>query len=195
MCVGAEPADDFVNVIQADEKTFSPANEDNVIRLRHVAGSHDAIDRVIQLVKRLSRPPSGILDRYTGDAGLNAPAHILGHASGIMGVCILEVRIHRHVYRPCDLANVREHGVASHGAIRQTAGKSEAGRCGGQRFETEMLKVARGADVPGIGNDEATFAMKLAKTGAAFSDCRHTVFCHPERSEAKSRDPVKLPER
>ena len=50
-------------------------------------------------------------------------------------------------------------------------GKTRAGR--GESLEVQMLQVARGADVPWIGNDEASGRMQLAKRGALFGDGGH----------------------
>src|SRR2546428_10234732 len=68
---------------------------------------------------------------------------------------------------------MREDGVARDRRVRHTAreGKSRAGRS--QRLEAEMLQVARAADVPWVGNDEASRGVELAKRSAFFGDGGH----------------------
>src|SRR6187399_1944739 len=72
---------------------------------------------------------------------------------------------------------MRKHVIARHRRVGDAARecKTRAGR--GERLEAEVLQVARGADVPRVGNDEASGRVQLAKSGALFGDGGHeTLF-------------------
>ena len=72
-----------------------------------------------------------------------------------------------------DLGNMRKHVIARHRRVGDAARecKTRAGRS--ERLEAQVLQVARRADVPWVGNDEASGRVQLAKRGALFGDGGH----------------------
>src|SRR5262245_64597907 len=92
-----------------------------------------------------------------------------------MRVAALEVGVHRHVGGGGELGDVGEHLLARHATIGGAArpGKSRAG--GGERLEAQVLQVARGADVPWVGNNEASTFVQAPKGGALFGRRWHGV--------------------
>src|SRR4051794_13538219 len=70
---------------------------------------------------------------------------------------------------------MREHHIAGHIAVRQADGMGIARRRGSERLEAERLEIARGADVPRIGNDEAAALVQAAK-GLALVSGTHCDF-------------------
>src|SRR4029078_3647441 len=71
------------------------------------------------------------------------------------------------------LGDVGEHGIARDTAVAQPARPGEACAGGRERLEAQVLQVARGADVPRIGNDEAAALVQAAKGGALFRGAGH----------------------
>ena len=59
----------------------------------------------------------------------------------IVSVAVQEIGVHRQRCCVHDLANVREHFIARHAAVFQTARESKARRSGGERFETEVAQI------------------------------------------------------
>ena len=78
----------------------------------------------------------------------------------------------RHVGRLHQLAEMREHLVAALRAVGVALRVGVAGTGGRQRLEAEALQIARAADIPRIGNDEAAGLVQLAKRLALFGDGR-----------------------
>jgi hypothetical protein len=58
---------------------------------------------------------------------------------------------------------MREHGIALERTVGATPGMGETRTGRRQRFEAEFLEVTRAADIPRIGNDEASGLVKLPK--------------------------------
>ena len=63
--------------------------------------------------------------------------------------------------------------IARHRAVGQPQGEGKARAGRGQRLEAETLQVTCGADVPRIGDDEASGLVELAIDGAFFGDGGH----------------------
>src|SRR5215831_14526610 len=92
-----------------------------------------------------------------------------------MRVAALKVGVHRHVGGASELGDVGKHVLARHATICGAArpGKSRAG--GGERLEAQALQVAHGADVPGVGNNEASLLVQAPKGSALFGRRWHGV--------------------
>src|SRR5215831_9931198 len=92
-----------------------------------------------------------------------------------MCVAALEVGVHRHIGGGGELGDVGKHLLARHPTIGGAArpGKSRAG--GGEGFKAQVLQVARGADVPWVGNSEASLLVQAPKGGALFGRRWHGV--------------------
>ena len=191
-----QPADRLVEIGASDQKAFRAAGEQDVAaglvdrRARRLHARY----RKIEVVERLGLVAGRILDREPRDPGLDAQPHALRHALGLVRIAALEIGVHRQVGRGDDLGDMRKHVVARHRRVGETARecKTRAGR--GERLEAQMLQVARGADVPWIGNDEASGRMQLAKRGALFGDGGHETLsdCKGDMSISIRTDRTRL---
>ncbi len=139
---------------------------------RGARGAH-ALDGGIQAVERLLAVAGRILDRKPRNAGLRAQPYVLPDPRRIGRVAGLEVGVHREVGRLHDLADMGEHEVARHAAVRQRPRERKARAGGRQRLETEKLQIARAADVPRIGDHEAARFVQVAEGAALVGDRRH----------------------
>src|SRR5262249_28852950 len=72
-------------------------------------------------------------------------------------------------------AEVFERVLQAHAVVRQPARPGKAGAGGGQRAKAELLEHARTAQIPRIGNDEATRRVQLAKDAIAVRGLGHLV--------------------
>ena len=76
-----------------------------------------------------------------------------------------------------------EHGVAADTVVWLAGGKGITGTGGGQGLKTEMGEQARGARVPGIGDDECCIALVERAKDAGFFGLRgHDASLHCTRS-------------
>src|SRR5665811_360823 len=167
---GLQPADSLVQVGPAAGKALGAGGEHDVaagLVDRRARGLH-AGEREIESVERLFRIAGRILDRQSGDAGRNATRHILGDAGRIVGKAALKVGIERHVGGRGDLAEVSENLIARLLAIGVALRMGVAQAGGRQRLEAEPLQIAGAADVPRIGDDEASGIMQAAEDVAFF---------------------------
>jgi hypothetical protein len=92
-----------------------------------------------------------ILDRERGHAGFCAAPDIRRHALRIAGERIPEIGVGRHVRGLGYHADMIEHGIERRLAVGATEGPGSPGTGRRHRLETELLQVARRADVPRIG--------------------------------------------
>ena len=99
--------------------------------------------------------------------------HVRGDPVGIVGEAVLEIGIDRNIGRGGDLAVVREHRSSGTAPSAKPCGMGVAGAGGRQRLEAEALEIARAADVPRIGNDEAA-GLRAACGTCAFVGGRRT---------------------
>src|SRR6516162_685708 len=92
-----------------------------------------------------------------------------------MRIAALEVGVHRHIGGGGELGDVGKHELARHAAVGGAArpGKSRAG--GGERLEAQVLQIARGADVPWVGNNEASPFVEAPKGGTLVGRRWHRV--------------------
>ncbi len=88
---------------------------------------------------------------------------VLGDGIGIVGKAVLEIGVERNVGRGRELLVMRQHLVARLRAVGIAHRMGVAGAGGGQRLEAEALKIARAADVPRIGNDEAAALVRNSR--------------------------------
>ena len=128
----------------------------------------------VEVVERLGLVAGEVLDRQARHAGAAAQPHALGHALRRVGVAALEVGVHRHVGRSRQFGDVGQHVMSRvTPPSRQPArpGKARAGRR--QRLEAQGLQIARRADIPGVGNDEAPALVQPPELAPLVSNCRH----------------------
>ena len=169
---GLQPADRFVEVGPVLDEAFRARGEDDIAAgfVDCVARRAHAFDRQIEIVERIGCLAGEILDRQSGDAGVDAEPDVGRDLVRIDGIAALEIGIDRHVGRLRDLAAMREHHVAGHVAVR-IAMRMRVTRTGrSQRLEAETLQIAGASDIPRVGNDEAAALMQRAKRAAFVGD-------------------------
>ena len=189
-CIGFQAADRVVEIVDAADEIFRPRGEHNF-----AAGAVDrsarrlhARDRGVDIVERPLAVIRRILDREAGDAGRDAARDILGNAFGIVGKAVLEIGIERHVGRFRQFAEMRQHLIAALRAVgialRMGLARARRRQC----FEAQALQIARAADIPRIGNDEAAGFVKLME-GLPLVGGRWTVRGHgkSQQSSVQSR--------
>src|SRR5262249_24392170 len=90
-----------------------------------------------------------------------------------------EIGVHRQIAGGHDRSDMRQHAIAADGVVRQSQRPGRTRARGGDRFEAEMLEIARAADIPRIGNDEAAALMERTKHAALLGDAGHDAFLSP----------------
>lgn len=135
----------------------------------------DALDRQGAIVERRGLVAGGVLDRQAGDAGCGRAADIRGETVEVGGEPVGEIGVDRHVDGRGDGAEMGQHLIERHGAVGPSRRPGEARAGGGERLEAEALQVARAADIPRIGHDEAAGLMEPAKLRAFFGDWNRHV--------------------
>ena len=153
-------------------KSFRASGEDDVAArlVDRVPGRPHALHGEVEVIERVDVATGVILDRQPGHAGLDAEPDIGSHLVGIIGIAVLEIRIHWDVRRLRDFAAMREHHVLGHIAvgIAVRMGVTRAG-CR-ERLETQPLQIAGGPDVPRVGDDPAAGLVQCAERAAFFGD-------------------------
>ena len=164
--IGFQAADRIVEIVDAADEIFRPRGEHDI-----AAGAVDrgarrfhARDRGVEIVERLLAVIRRILDREAGDAGGDATRDVLGEAFEVIGKAVLEIGIERHVGRFRDLAKMRQHLIAALRAVGIALRMGVARARRRQGFEAQALQIARAADIPRIGNDEAAGFVKLTES-------------------------------
>ncbi len=141
------------------------------------AGGLDPGQRRVEIVERRRRLLRRVLDRQAGHSGGDAACDVFGNGVGVVGKAVLEIGVERKVGCRRKLAIVHEHIVHRLPAIRITLRMGMTGAGGRQRLEAEALEIARAADIPRIGNDEAAGLVQraegLALVGGGRAGRRH----------------------
>ena len=92
--------------------------------------------------------------------------------SGVPAKPGFEVGVHRKIGGLDDGADVGERGLEPGAAVGRAVRPRAAGARGRQRLEAELLQVARGTGVPGVGNDEAARLVQPPERAAALGVSR-----------------------
>jgi hypothetical protein len=117
----------LVNVFATEEKSFRAPNQQNAGLADRFSRRLDSLDRKIDIVKPLFLSIGCVLNREASNAGRDAESYALGHIIRIIGITIFEIRIHRNIGRFDQLADVRQHLVASDRTVGQSTGERETG--------------------------------------------------------------------
>ncbi len=133
----------------------------------------DSRDRILERKQRIGCIARRILDREPRHPGVHAHPHALGDLARRGRITRLEIGVHRQITRSHDRRHVRQHRVAPYRGVRQAERPGRARARGGDCLEPEMLEIARGADVPRIGDDEAAARMQCAERATLFGDGGH----------------------
>ena len=106
---------------------------------------------------------AGILDRAADQPGFRGQADGQRRIFRRIAEAVLQVGRHRQIGGLHDGACMGQRLVARELAVApaQHAGRGAAG--GGQRGEAHLGQKARAAGVPGVGDDEAAFAVQVAE--------------------------------
>jgi hypothetical protein len=98
-----------------------------------------SLHRQIEIIERIGIVTGGVLDRQSGNTGVDAQPNIRRDFVGIVGVAALKICIERNIRRVCEFTAMREHHIAVHVAIRTADRMSVSGACRGQRLESKAL--------------------------------------------------------
>src|SRR5205814_2314840 len=121
---------------------------------------------------------SRIFDRQSGDASFCAESRILRAPVWFVSVTVFEIGVYWNVSRFNELFDVRDHVVAFHQAVGDSARERETRGCGGDRFEAEMLQILRRAWIPRVRKSETPFFMEFSKLCALLFDRFHKKTGH-----------------
>jgi len=165
---GDEARDGLGEVALAPQEAFAARHQHDrgIDGVDRRARRRDAFDREVVFVQRLIGAAGGVLDGQAGNAGADGAGDIERDAFGIVGEAGLEVGVDRQVGGRGQHGQVVDHVVCRDAVVGAAGGPGIARRGRGQRLEAGMLKIARGAGVPRVGDHEAAGLMELAECGA-----------------------------
>ena len=171
--VGLQTIDHHGKIGLPDQKTFAASGQQHValVGIDRRARRLDALDREVALVKRLGGIAGGILDRQSGDAGLDRARDIGADLLRLVREAALEIGVDGQIDRGADrgemIADLIERDAIV--SLADRPGKTRAGR--GERLEAEMLQRLGAADVERIGQHETSGSMHLVERRALIG-CR-----------------------
>ena len=107
--IGLQPVDHHVQIGLPPQEPLAAAGQQHaaVVGIDRRARRLDALDRKAALVKRLCRVAGGILDRQSGDAGLDRARDIGADLSGFMRKAALEIGIDGQIDRRAQRGEMR----------------------------------------------------------------------------------------
>ena len=100
------------------KKSFRAADEQHAGSVKRFANGVDSFDRKIDIVDRRFFSIRRVFNRESGDAGFSAKPRVFCAPVWIVGVTVFEIGVDRKVGRFDELADVRDHVIAFHRAVR-----------------------------------------------------------------------------
>jgi len=129
---------------------------------------------VCPVIKRLGGIAGGILDRQARHAGLHPARNIDRNFLRLMGKAAFEIGVDRQIDRRAQRGEMRADIVDGDPIVGLSNRPCKARTGGRKRLESQMLQRQRAADVPWVGNREATGLMHLPECCAFVLSCdRH----------------------
>ncbi|MNI68823.1 hypothetical protein D3C73_1245370 [compost metagenome] len=125
---------------------------------------------IFDAAQRMLCIAGGILDRQAGHAGVDRHRHTLVHRLRAAAETIFEVGVHRQIGRRHHHPQMGEDLIATHRPVRLPVGPGMAGAGGGQCLRTQPRQRDGTANIPWVGQQEATGCMKCPEGSPAVLD-------------------------